>query len=207
MKKYYLIFLLTIFYSSLQAQEAIVKIATNYFRANPFTQEFSDFLDQLMHDPAIANKSLTKRTDTSLFSFMAEYKNHSPYTFLANRTEIKFYEKAVDVGDSTLAIDTVFIYQLIGYSYGKEGAENVKKEFEKFNKRFQKQFFSSQPGDLKKNDEIVGGMINYFILGSTISPLGISWAKLDEFQNAFSILFRIKMEENNAVLPVAPDSR
>jgi hypothetical protein len=147
----------------------------NYFRINPFTQEFSQFLNQLMHDPGIANKSLKKRTDSSLFSFMAEYKNFSPYTFLADRTEIRFFEKAFDIGDSTILLDTVLIYQLMGFSNGKDGLDIVKKEFDRFHKRFQKQFVDVQSSDLKKNDEVVGGIINYFVFGTTISPLSISW--------------------------------
>jgi hypothetical protein len=200
------ILFLVIFQLFTQAQ-VLIKVADNYFRANPFTQEFSNFLRQLMNDPGLANKYLRKRTDTTLFSFMAEYKAFSPYTFLADRTEIKLFEKQVDIGDSTQVLDTVLIYQLLGYSNGKEGIEIVKKEFNKFHKRFQKDFVESQVSEIKKKDEIVGGMINYFVYGTTISPLSISWVKMDEYQNAFSILFRFKKEQNIAVLPVSADAR
>ena len=208
MKKILGLCLFSIFLQSFApGQEVLTKIADNYFRANPFTQKFSHFLDQLMNDPAIGNKTVKKRTDTTFFSFMAEYKTFSPYTFLANRTEVKLLERQVDIGDSTKLLDTMLVYQLLGYSYGKEGIESVKKEFNKFHKRFQKQFADSEASDLKKNDEIIGGVINYFVKGITISPLSISWAKLDEYQNAFSIAFRFKIEENLPVLPVSADAR
>jgi hypothetical protein len=207
MRKLLAIFFLICFCSFANGQEVLVKIASNYFRINPFNQNISQFLNQLINDPGIANKTVRKKTDSSLFQFMAEYKNFSPYSFLADRTEIRFFEKQMDIGDSTSVMDTVYIYQLMGYSNGKGGLEIVKKEFDKFHKRFQKQLIDFQSSELKKNDEVVGGIINYFVFGTTVSPLSISWIKLDENQNAFSILFRFKMDSNEAILPVAADSR
>jgi hypothetical protein len=187
--------------------DLFAKISDNYFRANPFDREYSKFVNLLMNDPIIANKAIVKRTDTTFFSFMAEYKNYSPYTFIADRTEIKLMEQEVEVSDSISVIDTVFIYQLLGYKYGKDGLEAVKKEFSKFNRRFRNDFFTDQYSDILENQEVVGGMINYFVLRTTTSPVSVSWAKMDDYQCVFSIVFRFKIRENIVILPVPSDSR
>ena len=204
MKKVFCFVMLTLFVCSMiKAQENLfARISDNYFRVNPFDREYGKFVILLMNDPMITDKSIVKRTDTTFFSFIGEYKNYSPYGFVADRTEIKLMEKEMEVGDSISVIDTVFIYQLLGYKYGKDGLESVKKEFTKFNRRFKNDFFTDQQSNILKNEEVVGGVINYFVLVTDVSPLSISWAKLDEYQSFFSIVFRFKIRENKAILPI-----
>ena len=162
----------------------------------------------LMNDPVIASKVMVKRTDTTFFSFMAQYKDYSPYTARADRTEIKLLEKEFDVGDDSVFVpDTVFIYQLLGYFNGKDGPEIVKKEFAKFDRRFKKDFLTDEHTDIVKDEKIIGGMINYFVLAAEVSPLSISWVSTDETHSFFSILFRFKIKENMAVLPIPSPSR
>ena len=193
---------------SLIGQENLfARIADNYFRANPFDREYSKFLQFFMNDPTIINKKIVKKTDSTFFSFTAEYKNHSPFSFVADRTEIRLMEKEMEFGDSISVIDTVFIYQLLGYKYGKGGEEEVKKEFNKFNRRFKNDFYTDQHSDILKNEEVVGGVINYFVLFADVSPISISWAKADDFQSFFSIVFRFKLRQNLAVLPIPSDGR
>lgn len=193
---------------SLRAQESLIRVADNFFRVTPYNRPYSKFLNDLIKDPKISSKTMIKRTDTSFFSFVGEYKDYSPYTnFKANRSEIRLVETEVEIGDSISVIDTVFIYQLIGYTYGKQGLDEVKKEFNKFHRRFKNDFFTDQQSDILRNEEVIGGTINYFVLTTTTSPLSISWAKMDEYQAVFSILFRFKIRENMAILPIPPDGR
>jgi hypothetical protein len=100
----------------------------------------------------------------------------------------------------------LLFYQLLGYSYGKEGIESVKKEFIKFDRKYGKNFYT-QDSEIKNGNEIVGLAKNYFMLTSPISPISIVWAKLDELQNVFTITIRMKVIENMAVLPVPSDNR
>jgi hypothetical protein len=191
------------------AQEnPFMKISENYFRANPFDKEYSKFMVLLMNDPMIANKLMVKRTDTTFFSFRARYKDYSPYISRADGTEINLMEQKVDLGyDSLPAPDTIFIYQLLGYFTGDNGAESVKKEFNKFDRRFKKSFISDEYSDILRDEKPIGGMINYFVFGCQVSPVSISWASTDETRSIFSILFRFKIKENRAVLPIPSDSR
>src|SRR6266404_4803476 len=100
MKKVRIFFLLIIIteYCHAQADEfnsrvtndnPIVHIAKDYFRSNPYNTYFSSFLNHLMNDPTLSDKTITKRTDSSFFFFMGNYNNHNPFGFKADRTEIR----------------------------------------------------------------------------------------------------------------------
>lgn len=186
----------------------LFEVAKTYFRSNPFDIHFSTFLSHLTHDPTLLNKKLDKRTDTSLFFFQGDYNGHNPYNFKADRVEIRLAEREVNLKDSPLTIDTLLFYQLAGYSYGAAGTEAVKKEFSRFERKYGKNFYS-EDSELKKGNDSIGIARNYFLFGSTFlsafSPLSVSWAKLDDYQNVFTITFRIKLAQNMATLPQLPD--
>lgn len=208
MRRWISIIIILSFCFSVKAQENLFRIAENYFRINPFNRPYNKFFTDLVNDPLITSKSLKRKTDTTLFYFAAQYKDYSPYTsFKSDRTEIRLMEKAVDIGDSTEMIDTMFIYQLISYKSGPEGLEGVKKEFTKFNRKFKGDFFTDDHSDLLKGDEVVGGMVNYFVFTCQTSPLNVSWWKNGSDETAFSISFRFKISENMPVLPIPPDRR
>jgi len=171
--------------------EHLLKIVKNYFRSDPYRNEFGFFLKHLMNDPILVNKSTRLRTDTSLFYFQGVYKNYSPYGFLANRTEIRLTEQEIIVDDSLSLRDTLIVYQLLGFNNGNEGLESVKNEFSKFNRHYGKHFIT-QPGNITQGTEIVGATEDYFIRGVAASPLTVAWAKLDEFESAFIITLRLK---------------
>jgi len=183
------------------ADNPVFQIAKNYFRSNPYNTYFSSFLNHLINDPTLSDKTIEKRTDTGFFFFKGDYKNHSPFNFKADRTEIRLAEGEIDLGDSLFTTDTLLFYQLLGYSYGKEGLGAVKKEFSKFDRKYGKNFYSEN-SDLKKGAEIVGAVKKYFVLFTPVSPVTIAWAKLDDYQNIFTITIRIKVIENTAQLPV-----
>ena len=147
-----------------------------------------------MNDPILVTKATKLKTDTSLFYFQGVYKNYSPYGFLADRTEIRLAEMEFIIDDSLSLKDTLMVYQLLGFSYnGKAGLESVKSEFSKFNRHYGKHFIT-QSSDMKQGAEIVGVTEDYFVYGVATSPLTVTWAKLDEFQNVFIITLRLKIK-------------
>src|SRR5258708_4213214 len=136
--------------------DALLQMVKDYFRSDPYKKEFSWFLDHLVNDPTLTNKTITKRTDSGFFFFKGDFKNHSPYSFKADRTEIRLTETDFYPDDSSTVKDTILVYQLLGYSYdGTTGMEAVKKEFSKFNRRYGKHFLV-QTSDITKESEIVG---------------------------------------------------
>jgi hypothetical protein len=175
------------------AYEYLMKIAKNYFRSDPFRNEFGPFLKHLMNDPILVNKTLEKKTDSSLFLLKGEYRNYSPFGFLASRTEIRLQEEEFLIDDSLPLKDTLFVYQLLGYSNGKDGLQAVKDEFAKFNRHYSKHF-RVESSVIKNGTELVGVREDYFIPALGISPLTVGWAKLDDIQNAFIITMRLKRE-------------
>lgn len=174
----------------------ISKIIKDYFRSDPYQHGFGWFLQRLMNDPILVNKIVNKRTDTSFFFFQGDYKNYSPFSFLANRTEIILAEKEFVVNDSLSLKDTLFVYQLLGYNAnGESGLKAVKSEFSKFNRHFGKHFLT-QSSEVKNGTEVTAVVQDYFIQGIEGSPLTIAWIKLDESQNAFSIAIRLKVNHD-----------
>ena len=171
----------------------LLKIVKNYFRSDPYQNEFGFFIKHLMHDPILVNKSTRLRTDTSLFYFQGVYKNYSPYGFLADRTEIRLAEQELVINDSLPLKDTLIVYQLLGFNNGKAGLEAVKDEFFKFNRHYGKHFIT-EPGNITQGTEIVGATEDYFIRGVAASPLTVAWAKLDESESAFIITLRLKIK-------------
>lgn len=172
----------------------LLKIVKNYFRSDPYQNEFGFFMKHLMNDPILINKTTHLKTDTSLFYFQGVYKNYSPFGFLADRTEIRLAEKEFAIDDSASLKDTLMAYQLLGFSYnGKTGKKSVKDEFFKFNRHYSKHFIT-QSSNIMNGEEIVGTAESYFVPGFAISPLTVSWAKVDEFQNVFIITLRIRIK-------------
>jgi hypothetical protein len=172
----------------------LLKVVKNYFRSDPYQNQFSFFLKHLMNDPILVDKTTRLKTDTSLFSFRGVYKDYSPFGFLADRTEVRLAETEFEIDDSTSSKDTLMVYQLFGFSNkGKAGVQSVKDEFLKFNRHYSKHFIT-QSSDIMNGDEIAGGMKSYFFYGVATSPLTVSWAKLDESQAAFIITLRLQIK-------------
>lgn len=144
------------------ANDYLLKIVKSYFRSDPYQNEFGVFLKHLINDPILINTTMKKKTDSSFFFFQGEYKNYSPFNFLADRTEIRLAEKEFSIDDSVSLRDTLFVYQLLGYSNGKTGSDDVKNEFSKFSRHYSKHFVV-QSADIKNGTEIVGAKEDYFV--------------------------------------------
>lgn len=199
MRKILLTLIITSFYGSgAFAQEGLFQFSKIYFRSNPFTGNFSGFLHHLLNDPSLLEKETQKRTDTSLFYFSGYYKNYNPFFFKPKKMQILLQEASVNYGDS-LVNDTIFIYQLVAYADGTEkGEQDVKREFEKIHRVFNKKFYNSNYQELN-NGESSGGLHNYFVAYSTLAPASTIWTKLNN-EFILYITLRFKASENRAVL-------
>jgi len=174
------------------ANDYIFKIAKNYFHPNPYETDFGSFLKHLLNDPGLINKTTHKKTDSSLFSFQAQYKNYSPFGFLADRTEVKLLEREIVFDSSLSQKDTLFIYQLFGFAFnGDAGLKAVKNEYSKFTHHYGKHF-NTETSEIKKGDAVVGERQDYYVTGFPVSPITVGWAKFDEYQNAFILTVRFK---------------
>lgn len=208
MKKIFFILLITFLTISSRAQTVLVQVAKNYFRSNPFEHEFGIFLRHLMNDPTMTDLSISHRNDSALFYLRGSYTTHKPFFFHAKRTEVVLAETAVIVNDSLRLLDTIIRYQLVGHGEtGKDGEADVKKEFDRFNRKYSSQFIKSEYIELKSGTKIYGAIRNYFVPFSYLSPLSIAWQNLgDGSEHIFVITLQFKIKENIAVLPETSDS-
>ncbi|MEP7372104.1 MAG: hypothetical protein ABI675_01870 [Chitinophagaceae bacterium] len=203
MRKILLSFFIVSFSLSLSfAQDGPRQFSKSYYRSDPFIGEFSDFLNHLLNDPLLREKEIQKRTDASLFYFSGVYMDYNPFFFKPKKIELLLQETSVRYTDS-LPHDTIFIYQLLAYADSNEkGQQEVKKEFEKIHRVFNKRFYKSNYQDLKTGETITGGLHNYFVSYSGLAPVSIAWGKLEN-DFVLNISLRIKYSANRAILPAS----
>ena len=204
MKKFLLLFPFTLTFSVASPQEGLLQFSKSYFRSNPFAGNFSGFMNHLLNDPAIQNKQVVHRTDTTLFYFSGIYKNYNPFFFKPRRIEVRLLESPIQYADS-LPTDTIIVYQLTAYADpGELGKQEVKKEFEKIHRQVNKKFYSSSYMDLKTGAAITGGAHHYFVGFASLAPVSVLWAILDETREPIlNIILRMKTSNNQAVLAAA----
>jgi hypothetical protein len=205
-----LLLLLLLFQLPVFAQQPLQKIAASYFRSTPFDKEFSKFLTHLMNDPTLVDKTINKKNDSTLFFFQGTYSSYNPFFFKPLKTKIILAEREELTNDSTSQLQTIYVYQLIGYApAGQDGIDDVKEEFEKFCRRYKKSFWTSDYQELKeKENEQQSGEIRDFLPKKNISfyPLTVAWATSKTHNdNVFAITLRFKVFDNIAYLPQVPD--
>lgn len=96
--------------------QALYKITDDYFRTNPFKMEFNKFLSSFINDPALTEKNIKKKTDSTLFYLQGVYSSYSPFFFPATRCKIILAEQQEYTDSSLNETYTYFVYQLIGYA-------------------------------------------------------------------------------------------
>ncbi len=172
-------------------------ICIQYFPFDPFQNEFSELFKNLNADPHSSGKSIRKRTDSTLFSFISVYPSYAKLDFHVKRVEIKLQEAEIDLSDSLHLKDTLIQYQLTCYcDGGNKGLQRVKKEFDNINSEYKSHFSTSTLSNIKDGDDISGFIQNYFITLSPISPLSVAWTRVDENESALVIILRLKLKEN-----------
>jgi hypothetical protein len=183
------------------SQETISKITQSYFRSDPFSKEFSQFLNNLINDPALTEKNIKKRTDSTLFFLQGIYSSHSPFFFHTNRCKIILAERQEYTDSLSTRTYTYFVYQLIGYAApGEEGQKDIKQEFERLNRRFKKGLDEADEKELKRGSEQSGAIINYPFMKMPFYPLTIAWTtSADHQENIIAITVRFFMVDNEAV--------
>lgn len=184
--------------------QGLHKFADEYFRSDPFKGQFSSFLKHLINDPAISEKTIQKKTDTSLYSFFGVYNNYNPFFFKPKRLEVLLEESAVFYNDTTKASDTIFLYQLLAYlDDSPKGKEELSKEFEKIHRQTKRKFFDTSYKEVIDKDNVKTAWHNYFVPYYGIAPASIIWSKLEEHHElVLNITLRFKISRNETILPM-----
>jgi hypothetical protein len=202
MRKFYPLILLIFICTTGRSQSPVFKIASSYFRSNPFEQDFNAFIGHLMFDPTIAGKVVEKRTDTSLFYFQGNYSNHNPFFFKPTRVTVLLSEIIVPV--DSIRTDTVYSYQLFAYDTASSaGIQEVKREFEKIYKKYKKAFFKTDYIENPPGVTMNGATYNFFDPLFAVAPFAVTWTGPNSNDEMCLILtLRLQRRNNQAILPV-----
>lgn len=185
--------------------ESSSRIAHDYFRINPFNKDFSEYLSRLINDPILRDSQILLKSDTSLFFMEGYYYTHRPFFFKAEKTKIILAERP-DTEDSTRIPVSLFHYQLVAYApEGKEGTADVKAEYEKIFRRFNKNFSMSSPHPLKKGETITGEVRDFYYPQLTFSPFTLAWSTDEKYGNILALTLRFQVYDNRAFLPITTD--
>ncbi|MBC7947125.1 MAG: hypothetical protein H7Y42_04545 [Chitinophagaceae bacterium] len=202
MRRFYLILLPILFLvENSHSQSAVQKVASLYFRSDPFVTSFSSFMKHLLNDPTLTDKIIKKRTDSTLFYFQGTYSSHNPFFFKPKRTEVVLKELPAKLDSST--VDTIYTYQLFAFiDETKEGTAELKKQFEKICKKY-KSNFSKTTFNENKESKLENATYNFFERSYAIAPLAVTWVGPNS-KNEMCLILTIRMEtqRNMARLPV-----
>jgi len=182
-----------------------ISLPHNYYRSSPFSSEFSNFVQHLLNDPTLVNKTVRKKTDTTLFFIEGDYASHHPFFFKSSRTRIILSEKEeITVKDSQSFVTTVFNYQIIGYAPpGIDGVDDIKGEFEKCCRRYKKGFDHYTEQMIKAGEATNGAVRDYSFVDLPYHPLTLAWATSgDHSENIFAITIRFQVTNNIAFIPL-----
>jgi hypothetical protein len=207
MKKFCFIFLLCSLAKTSFSQNSLVKAVKLYYRVNPFDRKFSAMLTTILSDTSFVKTDMKKRTDSNFFFLSGYYKRFNPFDFKATRTELRLAENEIVVADTGKLTDTIIIYQVLGITgTGEDNKQNVRKEFEKFNKRFSYDFFRDDYREAMSDGQVAAAIRNYYVMGRSIPAMTVAWGKMPgEEYYVISVTLRLKIIENFADLPKTPN--
>jgi hypothetical protein len=202
-----LLLLLLLLASSICYSQPINRIAKTFYRSNPFIVSFSDFLTHLINDPTLENKKLMKKTDSTLFFLEGDYKTHRPFVLNDSRTHVILAEKEEALDSAGTSYRTVYVYQLIGYAApGDEGLKEVKKEYERFCRKYKNGFNGGMyTQELMLNEKQTGEICNFKLYQYlSFYPVTVAWAHSKDGTNLYALTMRFIMDDNKATIPFLP---
>ena len=185
-----------------QEREAVESIAHDYYRINPFNKTFSSFVSTLLNDPALQNKFMERKTDSTLFFLEGNYAKHNPFFFKPAKVEVILTEVVVPV--DSLPPDTLFVYQLIArIKATPAGLEEIKKEYERVFHRVRGKFAYHKDFDTVGEINLPGHSANFFNRTHVVSPFSLSWFGPDDLGDyCLALTIRLDIRGNQAVLPI-----
>lgn len=172
----------------------INKVFKTYFPVNPYKYRFTTFYEKLNADPAVVNKSIQKRTDSTLFSFKGAMNSFKFGDFVFTDAEIRLEEIPLKIPGYNI-IDTVLQYQLICFcTGGKTGIEIAKSAFKYFDENLLMP--SSKVKTKVEEGRLTGLMRDYSYPGLPLSPVSAGWTELYDDKSCFKIIARMKLHQN-----------
>ncbi|ANH82444.1 hypothetical protein A8C56_17035 [Niabella ginsenosidivorans] len=184
----------------LQAQSQFFRVVKDYFRVDPFTGKFSDFVETVKTDPELTNIEFSPKTDTSLFSIKGDYKTFNPFTVKARGVQMSLSEKKTLVRESPQAFDTIMLYMITGFfDSTRQTYQMVQKEYKKINTKIKRDLPAHGTASLVKLSGLKDGQITNHAVSSTMaSPISVAWYLTEDNELALMVVLRMKYENNRA---------
>lgn len=208
MKKLVVIISIAFLSVSARAQLSFMDMINHYFKANPFEQPFGSFLSSILTDHHFIKDELNKRTDSNFFFLRGHYTDFTPVEINPVQTEIRVAEVEFNHTDSLHTLDTMIVYQLLCITDSTDkGKDQVKKELNRFQRRFGNDFTSNEYKYSTGADGQPGmELYNYYYSIYSISPITVAWGKMINGKDyVFTLTLRMKQVENQASLIQSPD--
>ena len=172
----------------------INKVLKTYFPVNLYKYRFSIFYEKLNTNAAITNKSIQKRTDSTLFSFKGELSNYQIGDLLFIDAEIKLDEVRVKIPRNGVT-DTIIQYQLNCYCRGGSiGVEVAKNTFRYFDDNLP--MLSAGVKTKVEEGRMTGLVRDYTYPGLPLPPVSAGWIELYDGKSIFQITIRMKLHQN-----------
>ncbi len=179
------------------------KIAHDYFRVSPFNKDFSTFVSRLINDPSVQQRTIRRKTDTTLFFLEGIYNTHKPFFFRPDKVKIILSERETE-GDSINPVQPFYLYQIVGYAPpGKEGKTDVQDEYEKLVRQYKRAFDMNHPRELKDGDTLSGEIRDFYFENVSFPVMTLAWSTDQINGNVLAITIRFFVYDNRAFLPIA----
>lgn len=179
------------------------KIAHDYFRVSPFNKDFSTFVSRLINDPSVQQRTIRRKTDTTLFFLEGIYNTHKPFFFRPDKVKIILSERETE-GDSINPVQPFYLYQIVGYAPpGKEGKTDVQDEYEKLVRQYKRAFDMNHPRELKDGDTLSGEIRDFYFENVSFPVMTLAWSTNNINGNVLAITIRFFVYDNRAFLPIA----
>ncbi|AHF17677.1 hypothetical protein [Niabella soli] len=200
MKRLVLILCSLLTLTQVHGQYRFFKIVKDYFRVDPFTGRFSDFVDAVKTDPELKETESSPKTDTSLFSIEADYKTFNPFTLKARRVTMALAEKKFPVNTTPETFDTLMLYMVTGFfDSTRETLQMVQKEYKKINAKIKKDLPVNRTSGLGQLKDLKDGQItNHAVNNSLAAPISVAWYLTKKNELALLVVLRMKYANNRA---------
>jgi len=184
----------------LSAQDEFHAVVKEYFRVNPFSGQFSAFINAVKTDPGLAVKESTDKTDTSLFSIQGAYRSFNPFTIRANKVEMFLGEKQRILRGRVPLLDTIVLYQITGFfDSTAQTVKALKREYKRINRKIKRDLPVQSEAPLTGIESIQAGAItNHANHTSQTAPISVAWFIKEDGELALLVALRMKYAGNRA---------
>jgi hypothetical protein len=192
--------------TSIHGTTILQELAAPYFKTVPYNKSFSAFLQEVINDPELQDKKVSRRTDTTFFYVSGVYQRYNPFLYRPTKVKLIIAESEFTYSDTSQYRDTVVYYQMVVTTDTTEKAKQfVQKEYNRLLRKAGRSFTHQTYGLGQNNSAEEGEITNSFIAPFAVSPLTFAWGReTTTHEYAFSLSFRMKVNENRAGMVTLP---